>query len=157
MDKIIELKKDWLPTKTEIENAAAKIALPIEEGQLKPEQAAVYIDALKKIIATAEKKVKETIVSELYKYAKGEKINSVGCEIQPMDAGKWEYSNCGDSFYNDLCAEIEKMEVVKKEREQFLKTIKDKMMIVNEVTGELMEVRAPIKLSTPTYKIVYPK
>lgn len=73
-------------------------------------------------------------------------------------AGRYDFTTCGDPVWNRLNAEAEKIEVKKKERESFLKSIKKATKIDNIIdpdTSELfenVELYPPIKSSTSTYK-----
>jgi hypothetical protein len=73
-------------------------------------------------------------------------------------AGKYDFSTCGDPVWNRLNAEAEKIDIKKKERESFLKSLKKMTKIENIIdpdTSELfenVELYPPIKNSTSTYK-----
>lgn len=81
-----------------------------------------------------------------------------GNKFELMEAaGKFDFSTCGDPIWNDLNAQIENLKVAMKERESFLKSLKNmtKMDIVNPMTAEVyqgVELYPPIKSSTSTFK-----
>jgi hypothetical protein len=72
-------------------------------------------------------------------------------------ATKFDYESCGDPVWNRLNKELEFLKVKLKERESFLKTLKESatLNIMDPDTSEYFEnvqIYPPTKTSTSTYK-----
>lgn len=99
--------------------------------------------------------VLDCVIGEIESY--GKEIPSYnGATLSLFESGvKYDYSNCGDTKYNSLIEQKKEIDAKIKERESFLKTIKEKITIVDEETGEIVTVHAPSKSSTTTVKTTY--
>jgi len=101
-----------------------------------------FIEAIKK-----DKRFIDYVREELAK--NGGKDSVEGIALENVEAGtKYDYSN--DPVWVDL-------DKKKRDRETFLKTIKDPLSIVNEETGEVYSITPPVKTSSSTYKITLQK
>ncbi len=160
-NKLMQIASDWTPTKQAIEEMAQRFLLPLNEGDVNPEQMAVIIDALKKTIERIEKEARPVIAHVLHSlYSRREEITVRGCGIELMDAGvKYDYSDCGDSVLNDLNEQAEELNKQIKAREAMLKAIPygKSEFVANQSTGEIMELKAPKRKSTETYKVKFPE
>jgi hypothetical protein len=111
-------------------------------------------EALDKVSET----LKPLVVNELQKYSAKEKIISYGTEFTLKETGvKYDYSKCGDAVLLDLMKQVEELNTKIKERQAFLKSIKDVEFIVDTRTGELCEIHPPQKTSTTSYVITFAK
>jgi hypothetical protein len=96
------------------------------------------------------------VLDELNAYTKGEEVTLFGATFEVIEAGtKYDYSGCNDTEYDDLTAAINELTARRKEREKFLRGIKNATTIVNEETGELVRILPPVKSSTTTYKTTW--
>lgn len=81
-----------------------------------------------------------------------------GVKFELFEAStKFDYEACGDPVWNRLNKELEEIKVKMKERESFLKTIKDpiKINLADPYTFEYFEnvnIYPPVKTSTSTFK-----
>jgi hypothetical protein len=151
---------DWNPSKSEIELLASKFLHPYIEGEITAEHMAIVVDTFKKTIERIEKEVRPMIAKELHsRYSKADDIVVKGCKLELMEAGvRYDYCNCNDSYYEDLKHKESEIQLQIKERELMLKSIGygKTLQIVHPETGEIMEVRSPIRYSTESYKIKIP-
>ena len=72
-------------------------------------------------------------------------------------ATKFDYESCGDPVWNRMNKELEILKVKMKEREAFLKTLRESVTlnVVDPDTSEFhenVEIYPPVKTSTSTYK-----
>ena len=105
-----------------------------------------------------KEKLREYVINELSKYQKGQDITKHGATFQLKEAGvSYDYSGCGHAQYNELKQQIAILNEQCKEIEKFLRTIKDSMTVVDESTGEIITIHAPIRRSTTTYSIGWNK
>lgn len=96
----------------------------------------------------------EYVTSEILKVAK-EKIDytKLGVEYKKYNsqikskatASRYDFSNCNDLVYQRYKEQQNNVYNLVKDRENFLKSIKSKQTIVDEETGDIMEVLPPIK------------
>lgn len=69
-------------------------------------------------------------------------------EIQVKETGvKYDYSNTGYYPYLEKLAEKKEIEMTIKEHESFLKAIKKPETVINQETGEFMDIVPPVKTS----------
>lgn len=119
-------------------------------------------DALETLIiakkgAALFKAIDDNVKSFAYgkQYAtKGENVVRNGCKVEPSELGvSYDYYASQDPIYEQISEEFGKVKQIKEDREKFLKSIKDKMTIVSEDTGDIVTIYAPVKKGTLGYKI----
>ena len=148
---------NWQPNKSEIERVATEMVQGIIDGNVQTEQALLTIRAVRVAMESAEDKIKEQVIDELHKRGK-EGFDMYGAKVNLKELGvKYDYTNCLDSEWQSLDAEIKRLSELKKERESFLKSLTKTMTIVDEVTGEITQVHPPIRQSTTSYTITFAK
>jgi hypothetical protein len=77
---------------------------------------------------------------------KGQVVNFT--EIAVKDTGvKYDYSKCNYAPYNSLISQKKKIELDQKTMESLLKSISKQTTIVDDATGEVLEVNPPIRTS----------
>jgi hypothetical protein len=130
----------------------------IEEGHIDPLSVAMQMKYLQDVMELAKEKLREYVINELSKYPKGEDITKHGATFQLKEAGvSYDYSGCGHSHYNELKQQIGILTDQCKEIEKFLRTVKESITVVDETTGEIITIYAPVKKSTTTYSIGWNK
>lgn len=139
------------PSKTYLREFTKSIEAEIEEGNYDPIQLSATLDFIGKACEESKKAIREKTISELEKHP--ERKDYFGYDIQVTEAGiNYDYSKCGDSEILSLYNELEILKSRIKEREQFLKGIKERITMVDESTGEVVTIRPPSKSSTTTTK-----
>lgn len=139
-------------SKQGVEIFSRQLITAVHDGQ----ENALRIKALFKILEkVSEKFDAETKVNQMNEAAKyGEKrFQAFGFEIEQADFGKYDYLTCGDPVYEQLHAEMKAIQEKMKQREAFLKSIKDSMTIVDEASGEVSKVRPPVKKGAEGLKL----
>jgi hypothetical protein len=148
---------NWTPNKSEIERVATEMVQGIVDGNLQTEKALLTIRAVRMAMESAEDKIKDQVIDELHRRGK-EGFDMYGAKVNLKELGvKYDYTNCIDSEWQSLDAEIKRLTELKKERENFLKSLTKTMTIVDENTGEVMQVHPPIRQSTTSYTITFAK
>jgi hypothetical protein len=139
-----------------IDHAKSLLQL-IEEGHIDALSVAMQMKYLQDVMDLAKEKLREYVLNELNKYPNGEATKH-GSTFQIKEAGvSYDYSGCGHAHYNELKQQIAILTDQCKEIEKFLRTIKDSMTVVDESTGEIITIHAPIRRSTTTYSIGWNK
>jgi hypothetical protein len=148
---------NWQPSKSEIERVATEMVQSIVDGNLQTDKALLTIRAIRVAMETAEDKIKDQVIDELHKRGK-EGFEVYGAKVNLKELGvKYDYTNCLDAEWQNLDAEIKRLSELRKERENFLKSLTKTMTIVDENTGEVMQVHPPIRQSTTSYTITFAK
>lgn len=154
----LSINNQWLPSKVAIDTLAKAIIKPVMEGNADVIKSIATIRAVQEALDKVAETLKPLVVDELHKYSAKEKIISYGTEFTLKETGvKYDYSNCGDYVLLDLMKQVEELNIKIKERQAFLKSIKDVEFIVDTRTGELCEIKPPQKTSTTSYVITFAK
>ena len=137
-----------------IKEFANTILQRIEDGESDPLEIHVQLKAIEKIF-------KEVSESDGYKAsvrnsaeAYGKEFERFGATIKLAEAGvKYDYSECGHVYYEELCQKIETMTEKKKEYESDMKKIK----VAKEFTfyEKVHTVYPPKKSSTSTVNVSF--
>lgn len=135
-------------SKTEINNSASNIIALVKDGEINPLQFAVQLKAMEEIISILRKsEITDMATDEAVKYGKSTSI--YGAKIEVANVGvKYDYSVCNDSIWNDLNAKIEQYTFMRKDREVFLKALKEPMSTLD---GEI--INPPIGSGKESIKI----
>jgi hypothetical protein len=145
-------------TKEIIRERADSIIQLIDEGHLKATQVALNVKSMTDLFDAVKDELRGRVLDELNAYTKGEEVTLFGATFEVIEAGtKYDYAGCNDAEYNDLTAAINELTAKRKEREKFLRGIKNATTVVNEETGELVRILPPVKSSTTTYKTTWSK
>ena len=145
-------------TKDIISQHADQLLELIDNGHTDAISIAIQAKYLTEVLEATKERIRELVCDELHKYAKGEQCVKHGASFALKEAGvSYDYSGCGDLQWSDLDSQIKVLTEQRKEREKFLRGIKDSLTIVDESTGEIATLHAPIKRSTSTYSITWKK
>lgn len=124
----------------------------IDEGYLDAVDFFIYLKKLEYTVKTSLDAVKDRI--DYSKFDKPER--KYFCELVSKQTGvKYDFSNCGHSSYNDFAKTINETKEEMKEIETFLKTLKSKTTIVDDKSGEIIELMPPIKTSSTTVQLTF--
>jgi len=100
--------------------------------------------------------LKENVKSYVYGKTlaqKGDKYVLNGVELTPAEIGtKYSYESCQDTMWERLDADFKTAKARKEEREKFLKTIKGKVTVVDDETGEVATIYEPVKSGQSGYR-----
>lgn len=163
----MEKKNDLLPvassvpvlTKSGQQDLCEKILQQVENGEINPLYAAAVVKGLIESLTNALKdsRMFDGVQKESEKFGK-EKIICQGATFQICETGvKYDFDACGDPVYNELAKQKAELDEKLKERTAFLKTIKQPITLVDDNTGEVVSIYAPVKASTTSFKITFAK
>ena len=142
----LQIVNTKLLSRVGINETATQIVTALDNGEVNP----LDLKLAFKAIEDLGKKVKGSLDTRLVETAsKYEKTFMYkGSEFTTMEAGvRYDYSECGHQEYNDLVAEIARLDKRKKEIEEDLKGIKGSRTEVNEDTGEVIKLYPPQTVS----------
>ena len=141
-------------TKQRLEIIVERISNSVDAGLIDPLHLVAKLDFLSKAAAAAKKSILEDAILELDKHGKEATIYSA--TMKTTEAGvKYDFSN--SDIWNDQQAVVEAALISRKAIEAQLKTIKTSVEQANTETGVVEMLNPPIKSSTTTIKITYPK
>jgi hypothetical protein len=113
--------------------------------------------ALELAMKTIKAGIDDFILEEAGKH-EGKSFEFDGHAIQVKETGvKYDYMLCNDAAYHDLKKQAEVLTEKIKERETFLKSINDKMTIVDDESGEVTTVYPPSKSGKTSVTITLKK
>ncbi|WP_289872904.1 hypothetical protein [uncultured Duncaniella sp.] len=81
-----------------------------------------------------------------------------GAKLTITESGvKYDFSVCNDSKWNDLYEQKKEIEALLKEREAFLRGIRQCETVVDEETGEISKLYAPARSASTCVKVTFAK
>jgi len=150
------LKQDNLFGKAKMMAIIDSITSSIDNGEVKPIEAAITLKTFAKAIEQAEKLITPSVIDEITKH--GKKAEMLGCELSLMEGGtRYDFTNCQDNVLNSLNEDKKALDAQINEREAFLKGLPtDGIDIVTE-DGEVIKLFPPSKTSTSTFRFQFTK
>lgn len=134
-------------TKSQVQIFAGQLIETLENGEIDPLDLAIYFKAFSEV----EKQVKETMsklaLSEAEKHGKTFEFKGAKIEVKELGTS-YDFSQCGDTKWERLNADLSAIKDKQKEREQLIKTLKEPLIEVDQQTGETITIYPPIKKST---------
>ena len=144
-------------TKELIKEQSIALLADLDHGNITPLQLASQLKFVEDIITNVKEELRQRVVAEQSKYGK-ERMTYKGATFDVKEAGvKYDYSQCDDTIWNDLKQQLDALNDKMKEREAFLKTLKERFTYIDESTGEIITLYPPQKKSTTTYSITWKK
>lgn len=142
------------PTKTNIAIFAKQIAQEVIDGNSEPIKMAVKLEALSQSCKAAKAIIEKDVLDAIAK--NGKDNATLGATVAAMEGGvKYDYSNTKE--WVALQEQIDDLLDYRKTLEENLRSLKEKIVIVDEETGEAFERFPPIKTSKSTYSITLGK
>lgn len=138
-------------TKDEVDRFAAQLIRSVEEGQVNPLGLKATLKMIEKVIEKVDKATRDNQMTEALKYQKT--FNAYGFEIQRTEVGtEYDYLSCGDTVYEQRHAAVESAKSLLKDREAFLRSLREPLTVVDENSGEVSTINPPLKKSTTGLK-----
>jgi len=144
-------------TKETIKEQSIALLKDLDEGHFSPLHIAAQLKFIEDVITNIKEEVRQRVVAEKDKYGK-DAMTYHGATFDIKEAGvKYDYSHCNDTIWDDLKQQLDTLNQQMKEREAFLKSLKERLTYVDESTGEIITIYPPQKKSTTTYAITWKK
>lgn len=124
-------------------NAAVSDKLELlSDGWIDEESLFVYAKKLESVAEILVNAVKDKVDSSKF----GASYVKFGVKLESKMTGvKYDYSGCDDADWIKLSYKTDVAKIRQKEREEFLKSLKAPLTLVNEDTGEVTTINPPIK------------
>jgi len=140
----------FVVTKQSINNTAKHIADLVADGEISPIDAIVKLKAFSDLYDALRPLVTDSIIQEIDKG----NTSSNGVEVSTMETSiKYDYTQT--KKWVELNYQIEKLTQELKMLETTIKTLSRPTSILDEATGELMELKPAKKSSKTSFKIQY--
>jgi hypothetical protein len=140
-------------TQVQIDVMSDQLIESVRQGEVNPLEVLVTLKAFEKVADRVLKEIRDNFVTESNKYP--ERIfEFAGNKIEKAEVGtKYDYSICNDPIYNFRLDISKKANEQLKEREEFLKTLKNPMTVVDDDSGEITTITPPFKTYTTSLKV----
>jgi hypothetical protein len=139
-------------SKQERQNFAEQITNNLLEGLADPLKVHLQVKCMEDLIKqiTSSSVYKDLIVNEATKYGKNFEHHNAKFEIKEMGV-KYNFDNCNDPILKDLEDKFAILETEIKERQKFLKSIKDSVEVLFE--DNIVTLYPPTKTSTTSVSV----
>lgn len=140
-------------TRTQIDYFSDSVISEVKQGNESAIKILVQLRAMEMASKRIIKEITDNFLTEADKYP-GTKFEFQGNEISKGDVyTEYDYSVCGDTVFERLEVDFETAKSKLDERKTFLKTIKEPIVLVDELTGEVIKINPPQKKSIPGLKV----
>lgn len=139
-------------SQTGIDHFSDQLIEDVQGGHLNPLELRAMIKALEMILERANKATQENQVRAADLFP-GQSFEAYGVKFTKGDVyTSYNFEGCNDPIWTQRAKILEQAKEQLKERETFLKTIKEPMGIVTE-DGEAVKINPPVKKSVPGLKV----
>lgn len=136
-----------------IETIARAIVQEVQDGNKDAMDVLIYAKKGATFFKAIDDNVKEFAYAKQYA-TKGNPYAAHGCKVESSELGvKYDYASSGSTEWQLLKAKADAAKKALEDHEKFLKSIHGSISMNDKDTGEVMEVREPIKSGTMGYKI----
>ena len=142
-----------MPSKAiEVANFSMQIIKAVQNGEANPLEVLIMLRSLEAVSEMVREEIQDNIINEASKYPE-KKFNAFGAIVEKTELGtKYDYLGSGDREYEELHAEAETAKSRLKERETFLRAVKDPVMGITR-HGEEFLIKPVQKRSTSGVKV----
>lgn len=140
-------------SQAQVDKFSDELIRAVKDGEMNPLQLRATLKATEMVIARVNKETQWEQLTEADKYPE-RTFEAFGCKIEKAELGtSYDYESCGDPVYAHRLKIQEEATKQVKEREAWLKAVKEPMNFIVEDTGEVVKITPPIKKSTSGLKI----
>lgn len=140
-------------SRTGIDVFSDQVIQAVQNGEVNPLKIRIWLKTMEEIIDRVKKETNEHQLKEADKYTE-RSFEYAGAKIEKSELGtKYDYSICNDPVHIQLKKLLEEADKQLKERETFLKSLREPLIIVDEGSGEVVKVSPPSKKSTTGLKV----
>lgn len=152
-DTAIGTLRLFASTQCEVDKFSDDLIQSVKSGDVNPIELLVMLRAFEKVSDRVLKEIRENTITEANKY-NGSSFKFNGNKIEKSELGtKYDFSICNDPDYNKLFKTALESSEKLKEREVFLKSLKEPITLVNRDSGEVYTIIPPLKTSTSGLKV----
>jgi len=132
---------------------ASKVINSVEAGEIDPLKVQIYCKTLELIAEKIKEGIKDQAKTEAAKYGDKPFLHA-GAELHLTSTYTvYDYEACNDSIWDRFDHDAKVNTEARKERETFLRALKEPMEVLDNMTGEVIILRPPVKKSTEGVKV----
>lgn len=140
-------------SKVGIDVASDQLIEAVRSGEVSPLKLRVWVKVMETILERVNKETQSNQLTAAEKYPTG-KIEEYGAVIERSEFGtKYDYAACGDTKWERLNVDFETAKSRLTEQEAYLRTIKQPITVIDDLTGEVVTISPPPKRSTTGLKV----
>lgn len=140
-------------TSTEIDVFSDQVIESVKSGESNPLKVLVQMKAMERCTDRITKEIKENCMTAADQYP-GTEFEYLGNKIVKGDVyTAYDFTVCEDPEWNRLNEILTETKKQMKDREAFLKSLKQPVSLLDEGTGEVNKVHPAKKTSTPGLKV----
>lgn len=144
----IVLTEGFYTSRAAIDHSSDSILEDMREGRISAIAVRVWIKSAEEIIDRVKRESIDAQLREADKYP-GKTFQAYGATITKAETGtKYDYKTCGDTVWERLDVDTKAAASKQKMREEFLKTLKEPLTVIDDLTGEVVTILPPAKTST---------
>lgn len=137
----------------EVARFCKAVVQSVMNGEANPLEVHVMLKTFEKASEAIQDEIRSNVMTEMDKYSE-KSIQAFGARVDKAETGvRYRYETSGDSEWEIRKTLLEQAAASLKERELFLRTLKEPMTVLNEETGEVTQIRPPQKISTSGLKV----
>lgn len=138
----MDLKSLLTMTKADISEIVSDKIEAVSDGWIDSVDLFIYSKKLEYLTKTLLDAIKDKVDPSTF----GKDYVKYGVELsEGMTGVKYDFSKCGDLVFKDISDLASRVDRELKERQEFLKTIKEPLEVVNPDTGETYTINPPTK------------
>jgi hypothetical protein len=153
MDTAIGTLRVMPASKSECGRFSDQIIASVKSGEVSPLEVLVLLRALENVSETVRSAIKDNINTAADKYSE-KSFNVFNARIEKAELGtKYYYESSGDPEWARRKAGVDAATNLLKEREAFLRALKEPLDTYDSETGETFKIVPPPKFSTSGLKV----
>lgn len=143
-----------MPSKaSEVAQFSRQLIVAVQSGEVNPLELLVMLRSLEAVSELVREEIEENILTEAGKFSE-KVIERFGARIERCDTyTKYIYETSKDSEWSRMDTELRDLQHRMKEREKFLRALSNPMTVVDQDSGEITEIRPPVKKSKEGVKV----
>lgn len=140
-------------TADEVKRFSTQIINQVNSGEENPLKLLVLLRALEATAETIRKGIQTNIMSEVDKYSE-KSFEAYGARLEKSEVGvEYDYAATGDRDWFKFKTAEDTASENRKIREAVLRNIREPFTVLDEETGEVYEIRPPLKKSKSGVKV----
>lgn len=152
-DSAIGAMRMMATTQTQIDVFSDQIIQSVKEGEASSLEVLALARAFEKAFKRVLPEIQQNILKDAELYPE-KTFSFYGVEMTKSEVGvQYDFSVCGDPLHDRLESEFNTAKARLDERKKFLKGLNQPLKTIDEETGELIELRPPLKTSTSTVTV----
>lgn len=125
----------------------------VKSGNANPLEVLVMLRSLEAVSELVREEIEANVLTEAEKHSE-KKFEAFGALVEKSEVGtKYQYDTSKDTIYERLQTDFDTAKTKLDERTAFLRGLKEPMTIVDELTGEIVTVKPPLKKSKSGVKV----